>query len=443
MENKYWDEYWQTMPKEKIRAHQFKWIQRIIKYAYDNVAFYRQLYDKAGFKPEDIKTWDDFYYKVPMFDKPELRVDQDAAESKFALLSRSPEYGVYFWLTTGTTGAPVRELNTAIDYHPTQDAWLAAWWDAGVRHYDSVYFCFNFGSFAGFWSAYQGAERLGMATISGSGLSTEDRIRQIMLLKPTVICGTPTYFLRMLDAAERMDVDLSKSSIRVVTAGGEGGLIIPAIGKRIKEGFGAEYLIDAYGVSEMGGVGASCHVCTGDHIWEPFFHGYIVNPETQDVVTGEPAEGELIVTGLVHTLQPYIKYRTHDIVRRYEYPDHGCGWTWDWLEGGVLGRTDYMVTLRGTNMYQQAVESLIDEVSEISLNYEIHIYEERGLDRMVVKAEAKEGVPGEKYKGLGEKLSEVYRTNLRVGIDTEIVAPNTLPKFELKTKRLFDHREKK
>lgn len=137
-------------------------------------------------------------------------------------------------------------------------------------------------------------------------------------------------------------------------------------------------------------------------------------------------------------LQPIINYRTHDLVRRYRNHEHGCGWTWQWLEGAVLGRTDYMVTVCGASVYQSAVENLIGEVPGLSVNYEIYLKTDRSLDRVEVVVEARnEAVRKEELK---KKLEDVYRENLKVGIDVRVVPPGTFPRYELKTRRIFDRR---
>ena len=442
-ESRHWDEYWETMPKERLRAWQFKKIQQLIKYAYENVPFYRKLYDDAGIKPRDIVTWEDFWYKVPMFDKPQLLQDQEAAEHKFALTGILPmEHANYLQMTTGTTGKPIRILRSHLDTMIGDDGTIQGLWWAGIRPEDSVYFCFNFGPFAAFWTAFYAFLRLGVTIMSGAGLSTEDRIRQVIDLNPTIIAATPTYLLRMLDTAEKMGIDLSQSAIKYSYTGGETGAFVPGIRKRVMEGFGLKGWADAYGLSESYTAAYYCGFSPGVHVVEKSLYSYCIDPETKEKLTGEGKIGEAIVTNLNQIMQPYIKYRTHDLVERYEYPDHGCGITWDFLKNSVLGRTDYMITLRGVNIYQSAIEGLLGKSDQLSMRYEMHLSKERGLDRMLVRVEANKGVAEEHYGGLARGLNEVYKYNLKVDIPVEVLPPDTLPKYELKTRRVFDHRLK-
>ena len=150
--------------------------------------------------------------------------------------------------------------------------------------------------------------------------------------------------------------------------------------------------------------------------------------------------GENIITSYTHFSQPLIKYRSHDLVRRDNHPDHGCGWTWSHLPGVVLGRSDFMVTIRGTNVYPTAVENLIGGVVGLSNHYELHIARHAAFDEMTVKVEATEGA-GHRTE-LAGALEEHFRRNLGVRLRVEVLRPGALPRYELKTRRIFDNRGK-
>ncbi|MDP2663304.1 MAG: phenylacetate--CoA ligase family protein, partial [Dehalococcoidia bacterium] len=150
--------------------------------------------------------------------------------------------------------------------------------------------------------------------------------------------------------------------------------------------------------------------------------------------------GENVVTSLMRGAQVFIKYRSHDLVERYEHFDHGCGWTWAFLKGGVLGRTDNMMVIRGVNVYPSAVEDLLGQVAGTTSYYEMHVTREEGMDRLKVKVEASGDVESGQYADLARRAEEVYRTIMGVKLEVEVVDPKTLPRYELKTARFFDHR---
>ncbi len=146
--------------------------------------------------------------------------------------------------------------------------------------------------------------------------------------------------------------------------------------------------------------------------------------------------GENIVTSYTHFAQPFIKYRTHDLVQRDLHPDHGCGWTWAHCPVSCSGAADFMVTIRGTNIYPTAVENLIGGVIGLSNHYELHISRPGTFDEMLVKVEASS--PDADRGGITDALDEHFRRSLGVRLGVEVLEPDTLPRYELKTKRIFD-----
>lgn len=441
MESPVWDEI-VYMHREKLDALHFQRVRKMLKYCYDRVPFYRRLYDAAGIKPEDVKTWEDFYCKVPRFDKPDLLNEQDQNPDGIALKAMDLSYGLYYYETSGTTGRPFRELSTFFDIYNTADVWAMGWWNAGVRPGDSVYFCFDFAMFAGFWTAFRGCERLGLRILSGARLNSEQRVNQILSYRPTVVMGTPTYLIHLIETAKKMGLDLRDAGVKYTTGAGEPGGNVPTTRKKIIQGFGCKKYIDIYGISDLMFGSVECHVeCGGVHINETAFYSYFIDQEGK-VIKEDGQVGEHIVTGFNRFLQPVINYRTHDLVRPYWHHDHGCNWTFIFLDGAVLGRTDYMVTIKGTNVYPTAVENLLADVEDLSNNYEVHVSLENDMDKMEVVVEAGDGVPEEQYGELSRRLEEVYRTNIRVGIGVKVVSPMTLPRYELKSKRFFDHRKR-
>ena len=437
--SRYWDERWQTMPRAELDKVQLQRVQRLIKYAYDNVTLYRRLYDGVGLKPEDVRTWDDFYHKVPFTDKKDFMADQD--ERPYGGQGIELEHGLHIFQTTGTTGAPLREIISRYDEHSLSEPILAEMWDLGIRPGDSVYYCFHFGIWVGLWAFYWCARRLGLRVLSGGGLGSEDRVRQIMALKPTVILGTPTYVLHLGDVARSMGLDLREAGVKYLIGGGEPGFSIEATRRALEDRWGENVIIgDTYGIGECMFAGIECGAHPGGvHVPEKCVHAFSFDPDTGEK-TGEGQVGENVVTSHCRSGQVFIKYRTHDLVERYEHSDHGCGWTWAFLKGGFLGRTDNMIVIRGVNVYPTAVENLLGQVEGTTSYYEMHVTREEGMDRLKIKVEAAQAGGDGQYQDLASRAEEVYRNIMGVKLEVEVVAPKSLPRYELKSTRFFDHR---
>ncbi|HEV7470425.1 AMP-binding protein [Pseudonocardia sp.] len=434
-----WNAPTQTAPRERLDALHLEKIRHLVGWAYEHSPLHRRIYDAAGVKPADIRTWDDYHHRLPFTDKPDYVADQEASADGFGGIALGPEQWQQYFHTTGTTGRFLNEAFTHYELHKAGSQYCYGLWDHGIRPSDSMYFCFDFGMWIGLWSFYWGARNLGLTIVSGGGASGVQRVRQIMERRPTVVCGTPTYLLHLAEIAKREGLDIRDAGVRMLAGGGEAGFSIPATRQQLREAWGAEQIYDAYGVGEALFIGQSCNEWAGGvHVVEDVCHSYSVDPASGEPVTSSDEVGEHVLTTYCHFAQPFIKYRTHDLVRIDDAPDHGCGWTWKHMPGVVLGRADFMVTIRGVNVYPTAVENLVGEVPGLSNHYELHISRVDGMDRMLVKVEA--GAPGADVADLGTALGRHLRDHLGVRLETEVLDTGALPRYELKTKRIFDSR---
>jgi phenylacetate-CoA ligase len=182
-----------------------------------------------------------------------------------------------------------------------------------------------------------------------------------------------------------------------------------------------------------------CPLGDGVHVNEMNVFGWSMDADTlQEVPDGEI--GENVVTGYANTTQPLLNYRTHDLVRRRS--SCACGRTWSKLEGSVLGRTDFMVTVRGTNVYQTAVENILTEVEGVSMHYELVLTHEQGNDCMRVRFEPDPSIEPAHWQRIATDAQERIHKALHVRLEVVPVEPKSLPRFELKTKRIIDQRPK-
>jgi phenylacetate-CoA ligase len=435
--SQFWNEATQTAPREVLDALHLERIRNLVGWAYEHSPLHRRIYDEAGVKPSDIRTWDDFHHRLPFTDKPDYVADQERTGT-YGGLALGPEHWQQYFHTTGTTGRFLDEVFSRYEQKKAGSQYCYGFWDFGLRPGDSMYFCFDFGMWIGLWSFYWGARTLGMTIVSGGGVSSAERVKQIMQRQPTVVCGTPTYLLHLAEIAEQEGIDIRQAGVRVLAGGGEPGLSVPVTRDRLKSVWGVEQLYDAYGVGEALFIGQSCAQWGGGvHVIEDVCHSYTVNPETGEP-TADGEVGEHVVTSYTHFTQPFIKYRTHDLVQIDQHPNHGCGWTWKHMPGSVLGRADFMVTIRGVNVYPTAVENLIGDLSDLTNHYELHISRQSGMDRMLVKVEAASHQCD--HQQLGDELGRHFREQLGVRLETEVLPPGSLPRYQLKTKRIFDTR---
>lgn len=442
----HWNEYMETMPRDELDELHLRRIRRNVEYAYENIPFYREIYDDAGVEPSDIRSLEDFNTKVPIVDKPDLlEIQREHGGSPFR--GRDPagdEHHLYRFETSGTTGTPLQEAVTEPATMAVGDAWNYGFWRCGVRPDDTFYFAFPFGTFLGFWSAYWGVRRLGATVRSGAGRSTEERIDDIVRVDPDVVVMTPTYAMYLLEEADELGVDLGDTSVRLTVHAGEKGPFVDSVRSRIEEGWDAA-VWDAYGQSESIFLATTMDTDSGGvSPVETNYYSTVVDPETDEVLEADGARGEHIITSHIPTAPGLtLRYRSHDVVELY----HDAGdvydtdLTWKFFEGGVLDRTDNMITLRGTNVYPRAVEEIMTGVPGTTPHYEIHVDRESGNDRMTVRMEADPGLDRGDYGDLEHELETEMHEAVGVRIDFEIREPRSLPRYELKSRRFFDHRE--
>src|SRR6267143_1886251 len=337
---------------DRRRAQWARLSARLPELQRDN-AFYRAKLPNAA---RDLRD-------LPFTTKPELSEDQAAHPPFGANLTYPIERYVRLHQTSGTTGQPLRFLDTPESWEWWRECWQPIYRAAGVTARDRMFFAFSFGPFVGFWSAFAGAERLGALCLTGGAMTTIERVAAIVATEATVVMSTPTYALRLAEAAREEGIDLPRSALRVSIHAGEPGASIPATRHRIEQELGVESF-DHTGATEIGPHGFSCSARDGVHINESEFIAEVLDERTGEA--RDEGEGELVLTNLGRWGMPVIRYRTGDRVRAVR-DACSCGRTLMKLAGGIAGRVDDMITVRGVNVFPSAIEAIVrrfDEVGE-------------------------------------------------------------------------------
>ena len=359
--------------------------------------------------------------QLPFTTKADLSEDQAAHPPFGTNLTYPLDRYVRLHQTSGTTGRPLRLLDTPESWEWWRECWQPIYRAAGVTARDRIFFAFSFGPFVGFWSAFAGAERLGALCLTGGAMTTTERVAAIVATEATVLMCTPTYALRLGEAAREEGIDLARSALRVSIHAGEPGASIPATRERIEKELGVESF-DHTGATEVGAHGFSCSARDGVHINESEFIVEVVDASGE---ARDEGDGELVLTNLGRWGMPVIRYRTGDRVHAVR-GTCSCGRTLVKLAGGIAGRVDDMVTVRGVNVFPSAIEAIVRRFDEVG-EYRVELARVREMDelRCIVEAPA----------DVAERVGGAIHRELGIRCLVESVVPGTLPRFEMKAKR--------
>ncbi|MGH7765855.1 MAG: phenylacetate--CoA ligase family protein, partial [Candidatus Binatia bacterium] len=185
--------------------------------------------------------------------------------------------------------------------------------------------------------------------------------------------------------------------------------------------------------TEVGAYGFECEARPGGvHLNEQEFIAEVVDPASGEAVKADE-RGELVITNLDRIGSPVIRYRTGDLVEP-SYDACPCGRRFLRLEGGVLGRVDDMIVVRGVNLFPSAIENVMREFPEIE-EFRVDAVLRAALAELKLTVEPRPEYAS--FKGLQEKVAQRFRDSIGIRPEVELVSPGTLPRFELKARRFF------
>ncbi len=386
----------------------------------------------AGIDPAAAIDWEAFR-RLPLLTKTELVADHGQNPPYSSNLTYPLTRYSRLHQTSGTTGTPLRWLDTPQSWDWLMGCWRQIYHLVGLTLEDRLAFPFSFGPFIGFWAAFEGANRLGNLCLSGGGMSSSARLRMILDNRATFVCCTPTYALRLVEVAAAEGLDLAGSDVRGLIVAGEPGGNIPAIREKIEQGFGAR-VFDHWGMTELGAMAVeSTRYVDGLYLLETECVAEILDP-----ATGEPVPagelGELVITNLGRWGSPVIRYRTGDRVREDVSPSPD-GICLKRLRGGILGRADDMMTIRGNNVFPSSVEAILREFGEV-VEYRLVFTTRNQMHHLRIEIEPRPelcGAPVERE--LLGRIGRAIKDRLNFQAELVAVAEGALPRFELKGRR--------
>lgn len=422
----------ELLHREGIRELQMRKLKKVLAYAY-NKKIYRKKFNEYGIHFKDIKTIEDIS-KLPFTEKNDI-----VYGIKEGLYNLKDEKIHRWHQTSGTTGDPVKIVDSEESWGLFADLSASALYGMGVRKNDTALVAFGYGPFIAFWGYIAGLEKIGASFVPSGGLSSNKRVEMIRDFNVTVLMATPSYTLHLIDVASQIGVNLSDFLKKTIHTGEP---CTPNVKKRIKKQIGIRPL-DRIGTTETGGFAFECPHNQGIyHIQENYHIAKILDPELEEPVA--PGEtGELILTPLYRFEMPVIRFKTRNLVRLADIEKCNCGRNFISLEetakGVVIQRLDHLIKIRGVLINPITIEEIIRNFEEIK-EYQVILHKNKNVDEITVKAEINPGVKYNEIESIKEQLENILKDKLLVRFNVELVPKNTLPKYDGKSKKVLDLR---
>jgi phenylacetate-CoA ligase len=432
-----YNEEFETLPREVLESLQLKRLQQVLQRVYHTVGFYKRAFDKAGIKPEDIKTFSDIR-RLPFTEKQHLKDNYP-----FGLFAAPMSSIVRLHASSGTTGRPIVAGYTKRDVDTWSELMARCFVAAGLTKNDIIHNAHTYGLFTGGLGIHYGAERLGASVIPMSGGNTK---RQILILQdfgPTAICCTPSYALNLAEQGAAMGVDMQSLRLRVGIFGGE------PWSERMRDDIESKLnltSLNLYGLSEIIGPGVSMECIEGRngmHIFEDHFIVEVIHPQTGELLP-HGDEGELVFTTLTKEAFPLIRYRTGDISRLIVEPCR-CGRSHIRMDR-INGRSDDMLIIRGVNVFPSQVAEVLRGIPELEPHYHIIVDRTGTMDTLEIHVEVSEKVFSDSdevryLQNMERRLAKDIKDYLGVSAKVKLVEPKSLQPFQGNIGRVTDRRK--
>jgi phenylacetate-CoA ligase len=450
--DRHWAPEVETCSRDRLRAIQSEKLAVAYRYLWQCSSFYRRKFEQAGLGPDSVRGIDDLP-KIPLTHREEWLKDQEQNPpwGTFSPIRQEDwvKRGWMFFTTSGTTAKSPRVFrHTAFDREMWAHFGARGLYAMGIRPGDIAIICFNYGTSTGFWGMHYSLNYMGVPVISGGGANTERRAMYIDNYKPTVLMCMPSYALYLGRRMEEAGLKPRESSIRIIVASGEPGACVPATKRRAEDLWGAE-IHDHFGCTEVAGppVGYTCsHQAAqktgpvGSHLFEDIYVHEALDPDSWQPVP-EEKPGVLVVSNLFSEAQPILRYVMGDWISIATEPC-GCGRTHARALGGLQGRHDKLIKIRGQMFYPATIEEAFRSLPEVGDEFRVQLDRIGDMDYISAAIEPSPDTAELADEDRTARVVETLKGTLGLRVDVNLVPYGSLPRTEGKADRLTDRRPK-
>lgn len=430
---KYFQPEWETMPLDRIRAHQSELLVKQVRHVWDHVPYYKKLMQDKGLEPGDITGIQDIW-KLPFLSKYDLR-----EAYPYGLLAEPLKNCVRIHSTSGTTGRRVVAFYTQADIDLWDECCARAIVAAGGGPDDVCHVAYGYGLFTGGAGLNGGSHKVGCLTVPMSSGNTERQIMFIKDLSATILCCTPSYAAYLAESMKELGMGPEDIPLKAGIFGAEAWT--EEMRHDIEKTMGIK-AYDIYGLTELSGPGVSfeCEEQTGMHINEDHFYAEIIDPDTGEVLP-EGSKGELVFTSLDKQAFPLLRYRTRDI-SVLSRKACSCGRTFVKMTK-PMGRSDDMLIIKGVNVFPSQIETVLLNKG-YQANYLITVDRINNTDTLDIDVEMTPEMFSDNLSVVSARekdLISALKGMLGIYAKVHLVSPKTITRSEGKAVRVIDKRK--
>ena len=404
---------------EEIKRHQESQLSGLLQYLQENSTFYRQIFEKNKIDIGKIKKLEDLTH-IPVSTKDDLQ----NRTNDFLCVPRSDI--IDFITTSGTLGEPVTFAMTDHDLERLAYNEYISFSCANTTSDDIFQLMVTLDKrFMAGMAYFLGLRKLGAGIIRiGPGLQ-ELQFESIQRFSPTGLVTVPSFIPKLIEYAEKNNIDFKNSSITKAVCIGEAirnpDFTLNTLGKKIYDKWGIK-LYSTYASTEMGTAFTECEAGKGGHHHPEMIIVEFLDENNLPVKEGEA--GEVTITTLGVEGMPLLRFKTGDICHRHTEAC-SCGRTTMRL-GPVIGRKQQMIKFKGTTLYPPAIYDLLNEIDWIK-NYIIEVSTNQlGTDEILIKVGCEE-----EYKSSEKMIKDHFRAKLRVAPEFNFYDPKEIIKQQM------------
>jgi len=402
--------------KEEIKAFQSIALQKQISYLYANSPFYKNLFNTHNINPSTIKSVSDLS-QIPTTSKTDL--DKNNSSFQCVATNKIVEYVT----TSGTIGNSIIIALTKNDLDRLAYNEKRSLEIAGVTSNDIVQLTTTLDKmFMAGMAYYTGAISLGASVIRSGISNPSPQWKIISRFNPTVTITVPSFLYKLAKFGSSNNISPNDSSLKKAICIGEPIRNKNFTPNKLQQKINSQWNIELYSTyasTEMMTAFTECRAQKGGHQLPELIIVEILNDNGTPVADGQL--GEVTVTPLGVEGTPVLRYQTGDLARAY-FDKCECGRNTLRL-GPVEGRKNQMIKFKGTTLFPQSIEEVLQSFDEIG-NYVIEI-SKNTIDTDNIRIYIADDLSDQFVKNL--KLE--FADNIRVTPEIEKVSTSILAKM--------------